>query len=354
MTCERFELVESALPDMLAEARAVGSARGLIATYSALGFLKLRLGSLAEADPALRIASQALREGDFGAGLAVVAILADVAVEAGDLEEADALLMFDGEEGWPANTVTVLVPAARGRLRLAQGRAAEALVEFERCLEMLASFGMGPLDTAYVQARAGAAMALMALGDGDRSQELADVALEEARVFAAPRYLGVALRVAGLTRGRNDGLELLDQSVAALRESPALLERAHSLAALGGALRRAGRRAEARAPLAEALDLAAHCAARPLTARTREELRATGARPRREWRTGVEALTPSELRVARLAADGQTNREIAHGLYVTPKTIEGHLARTYTKLGIAGRAELRDALAGEKSRVPTP
>ena len=79
-----------------------------------------------------------------------------------------------------------------------------------------------------------------------------------------------------------------------------------------------------------------------------------GARPRREWRTGVEALTPSELRVARLAAEGQTNREIAHTLYVTLKTVEGHLARGYAKLGITGRAELPHALGAEKTRVPAP
>jgi DNA-binding CsgD family transcriptional regulator len=85
----------------------------------------------------------------------------------------------------------------------------------------------------------------------------------------------------------------------------------------------------------------------------REELKATGARPRRAWRTGVEALTPSELRVARLAADGRSNREIAHELYVTLKTIEGHLARAYTKLGIRGRGQLAQALGEEKTRVPT-
>jgi len=73
-----------------------------------------------------------------------------------------------------------------------------------------------------------------------------------------------------------------------------------------------------------------------------------GARPRREWRTGVEALTPSELRVARLAAEGQTNREIAHTLYVTLKTVEGHLARGYAKLGITGRAELPHALGPKR------
>jgi DNA-binding NarL/FixJ family response regulator len=142
--------------------------------------------------------------------------------------------------------------------------------------------------------------------------------------------------------------------VVSLSESPALLERARSLGELGAALRRSGRRAAARESLEEALDLAARCGARPLVARVREELAAAGARPRRAWRTGVEALTPSELRVARLAADGHTNREIAQELYVTPKTVEGHLARTYAKLGIARRAELLRVLAEEKTRVLSP
>jgi DNA-binding CsgD family transcriptional regulator len=97
------------------------------------------------------------------------------------------------------------------------------------------------------------------------------------------------------------------------------------------------------------LELAAGCAAGPLAARAREELRAAGARPRRPWRTGVDALTPSELRVARLACDGRSNREIAGELYVTLKAIEGHLARAYAKLGIEGRGQLADALAPAKA-----
>ena len=150
--------------------------------------------------------------------------------------------------------------------------------------------------------------------------------------------------------------------MAALRNSPALLDRAHSLVELGAALRRSGQRATAREPLAEGLDLAARCRARPLAARAREELkerdmlasrRSTGAHPRREWRTGLEALTPSELRVVRLAAEGHSNREIAHELYVTLKTIEGHLSRAYTTLGISSRGQLSQILEGEKMRVRT-
>jgi DNA-binding CsgD family transcriptional regulator len=209
-------------------------------------------------------------------------------------------------------------------------------------------------DVGYVHARAGAAQALLRLGEHGKARALAQAELADVRVFAAPRALGVAARVAGLAEGGEDGLKLLYESVASLRESPAILELAHSLTELGAALRRGGQRAAAREPLAEALELAVHCGARRLAARSREELKATGARPRRDWRTGVEALTPSELRIVRLAVEGRTNREIAHELYITLKTVEGHLSRAYTKLGVKGRAELTAVLKGEKTRVPTP
>jgi len=141
---------------------------------------------------------------------------------------------------------------------------------------------------------------------------------------------------------------LLRESAAALESSPALLERARSLAEYGAALRRSGQRAAARDPLARALELAARCGARPLAARARDELIAAGARPRHPWRTGVDALTPSELRIARLAAGGRSNREIAGELYVTLKAVEGHLAHAYAKLGIGGRHQLPPALGSTK------
>jgi len=242
---------------------------------------------------------------------------------------------------------TVLIPAARGRLRLAQGRAADALADFQACEALSGAdvWGMPIRETGYVHARSGAALALLRLGQHQRAGQLADAELADVRSFGAPRALGIALRVAGLARGGQEGLALLGESVAALDGSPALLERARSLAEFGAALRRSGQRAAARDPLARALELAARCGARPLAARARDELRAAGARPRRPWRTGVEALTPSELRVARLAAEGRSNREIACELYVTLKAVEGHLAHVYAKLAIEGRRELASALA---------
>ena len=353
---ERFRTVEESLKPMLAEVHRCGSARGFVAAYSTLGLLKLRLGALPEADAAARVALHVLQEGDFAPGLGFAAtVLADIAVEAGEPGEAQTLLDLLPQEGWPAGVATVLIPAARGRLRLAQGRAADALADFQACGAMFGAdvWGMETRETGYVHARSGAALALLRLGQRQRACQLAEAELADVRVFSAPRAVGVALRAAGLARGGKEGLALLRQSLASLDGSPALLERAHSLAALGAALRRSGERAAARDLLAQALDLAARCGARPLAALVRDELKAAGARPRRQWRTGVEALTPSELRVARLAAEGRSNREIACELYVTLKAIEGHLARAYAKLGIEGRGQLPRVLVAEKNRVPT-
>jgi DNA-binding CsgD family transcriptional regulator len=356
VTAERFASVAGALGPMVAEVHRSGSARGLVAVYSTLGLLKLRVGALPEADAAAGVALRVLQEGDFAPGLAFAAtVLADVAVEAGELDKAQMLIGLLPEEGWPAGIGTVLIPAARGRLRLAQGRPGDALTDFETCARMFTAgvWGMEMRDVGYLHARAGAAQALLRIGERRSAREVAHAELADVRVFGGSRALGVASRVAGLAEGGERGIALLHESVASLTDSPARLELAHSLTELGAALRRAGRRAAAGEPLAEALELAVRCGARRLAARAREELRATGARPRRVWRTGVEALTPSELRIVRLAAEGRTNREIAHELYVTLKTVEGHLSRAYAKLAIKGRAELPGVLEQEKTRVPT-
>ena len=143
-----------------------------------------------------------------------------------------------------------------------------------------------------------------------------------------------------MTTDGDERLAALEEAVTVLEGSPSRLERAEALADLGAAWRRGGRRADARPPLREALELARRCGAAGLARRAYDELAATGERVRRYTPIGVESLTPSERRVAELAAGGMTNRQIAQTLFVTVKTVETHLAAAYDKLGIRSRREL--------------
>ena len=130
-----------------------------------------------------------------------------------------------------------------------------------------------------------------------------------------------------------------------LRPSEARLELARALAELGIAESDADQRPVARDHLREATEIAEECAAPGVAQRARTALIAAGGRPRRSAATGPLALTPTERRIARLAADGTSNRRIAQSLFITEKTVETHLANTYRKLGIRVRGELAGALA---------
>jgi DNA-binding NarL/FixJ family response regulator len=155
--------------------------------------------------------------------------------------------------------------------------------------------------------------------------------------------MGTSLRVEALAE-RPVNLDLLGQAQRLLAASEVQLEHARVLVDLGTALRRVGARTEARARLAEAMELANRCGATGLVARARGELQATGARPRRLDRYGVDALTPSEQRVARFVAEGMSNREVAQHLFVSTRTVEAQLRSAYAKLGISSRQALPEAL----------
>ena len=123
-------------------------------------------------------------------------------------------------------------------------------------------------------------------------------------------------------------------------------EEARSRLCYGERLRRAGRRVEARRQLRDALVTFERLRTDPYTERTRAELRASGETLRtREPGTPLDELTPQELQVATLAAAGLTNKEAAARLFLSVKTIEAHLHRTYRKLGVRSRAELAPLLA---------
>ena len=164
-----------------------------------------------------------------------------------------------------------------------------------------------------------------------------------------PRPAGVALRTRGMLAGGQRGLDDLREAAGLLASCGAGLEHARALVELGAALRRSNQRTAAREPLREGLDLAYRGGAGRLAQRATDELRAAGAKPRRASLTGLEALTPSERRVAELAASGMSNPEIAQAVFVTLNTVEGHLRHVYQKLSVSSRTELPAAL---RSAVP--
>lgn len=183
------------------------------------------------------------------------------------------------------------------------------------------------------------ALAAARLGDLDRARALSDEDLRLGRRSGSRRAVGTALRARGLVEGGRRGPGPAGRGC---RDPRAV--------AVGPRARarplRPGRR-PARDPLRRALDIADGVGATLLAARARDELVASGAKPRRAALSGARALTPGEPRVAKLAADGLTNRQIAEGLFVTSKTVDWHLRHTFQKLGISSRRDLGAALGTE-------
>jgi DNA-binding CsgD family transcriptional regulator len=349
--CDCFAAARRAADELAAQGAANGSllAYGFaVALRSHVGY---REGALGEAEADARNRIDIAR--DWAADpLEPVAFLTDVLVELGRLDEAEELLaaapLAEHEGRWDALVLT----GSRGRLRLAQGEPGAALEDLLNAGEQLVSGGA--VNPAVMAWRSSAALAHHALGDRDEALRLAAEEVALARAFGAARALGIALRCRGIVTGGREGIELLEESVELLDGSGARLEHARSLCELGAALRRSRRRTAAAAPLREALHVATRCGADALAARAREELRAAGARPRRDALRGRDALTASELRIARMAATGATNRQIAQALFLTLRTVETHLTHAYRKLDIGSRAELADALARQAGGEPTP
>jgi ATP/maltotriose-dependent transcriptional regulator MalT len=343
---ERIDAFDRALAEAFADAHRRGSVLGFAFASLLRSYGALLQGRLADAeDDALR-ALEIMREHPWAVVLLIgVGYRADALAQQGRLDEAQAALDeagFGGEV--PPFSPFAAMLDIRGRLRLAQGRPEEALADLLECGRR-AEPG-DPANPAVIAWRSHAAEAHVALGDSDAARALADEELALARSYGASRPIGAALRVAGLAAGGEEGIALLDEAVTTLEGSIARLELARALTDLGAAVRRAGRRAEAVVHLRRGMDLAHACGGGQVAARARDELVATGARPRRAALKGPDALTPAERRVASLAVEGMSNRAIEQSLFVTQRTVELHLTRAYAKLGVRSRAELPGAMAG--------
>jgi DNA-binding CsgD family transcriptional regulator len=338
--CDAFDRARATIEHVLGEVSAAGHVRGLWQAHHHLALLEQRLGRLAAAEANARVALEIVLGAGHSRSAWPVYGLTETLLDTGALNDAVATIELMPPEPWPSHVSFIYARVARGRLRCALRRTDAGLEDLSAAGRELERIGcVGPAPTYW---RAAAALALHESGRVGEARRLAGEELERARAFGTKRATGLALRAAGAVAPADQQVALLEESVSVLEASPAILQRGRSLVELGAALRRRGQRRVAREPLRRGLDLAVRCGAAPLVERARQELLASGARPRRDAIAGRDALTPSEARIARLAAEGMTNRQIAGSLFLSPKTVEMHLGRVYRKLGIDSRRMLAD------------
>ncbi|MEA2423373.1 MAG: hypothetical protein QOF55_2472, partial [Thermoleophilaceae bacterium] len=306
------------------------------------GFLHMWRGELPEAEGLFRTAFESHERWGYGSNAHIYtsAFLCSTLIARGDVEAArrgltardvDTEPISDGARYWRESEVELL---------LAEGRYQEAIEAADEVGRRFPHWSFPPAS----RWRPHKALALHHLAHGEEALALAQEELELARACGAPSGLGRALRVLGTVAGA-DGFAHLWEALDVLEGTPSRLEYARAQASLGAALRRSELPEEARGHLTRALELAEVCGAGSVAGFARAELVASGVEPGVEAPSGLRALTDTQRRVAALAAEGRSEREIAQAMFVTPNAVDFQLGDVYRKLGISSRDELALALS---------
>jgi DNA-binding CsgD family transcriptional regulator len=334
--------VEELLARARDRARALGSATGFALVCVHRARTELRRGRLLEAEAEARAALGALTEPSWHT-ISATAMLMESLIYQGRPTEAETAydaLGFGTQipDIRPATPILI----TRGRLREQQGDLDQAALDLSEAITRIGRFNAP--NAVGLDARLRLIYVHRARGELTAARAAAAGVLAIATIWGTPGAIGEAqLAQAAVASDAPSRISLLREAVTHLAASPARLEHARALIDLGAALRRAGSRTDSRSPLREGLAFAEQAGAGPLADRARDELAASGIRLRRQSEDR-DRLTPSEQRIARLAAEGFTNPQIAQALFLTIKTVEGHLSNAYRKLGVAGRRELGEAL----------
>lgn len=233
-----------------------------------------------------------------------------------------------------------------GDLSLVSGDAAAAADVLGQADELLLGLGAADPD---LSSRPELVSALVRLGRPDEAEPLAAEFLAAADLKGQPWACARARRGRGLLAVEDFNAPFLE-ALLLHEDTLDLFETARTELAYGERLRRAGRRVESREHLRRAFTMFSGLGAEPWTHRAAAELDLTGEHVPRRPITGVAALTPQELQVALLLADGRTTREAAAALFLSPKTVEYHLRKVYLKLGVRSRVALAESVSPELHR----
>lgn len=322
-------------------AREAGSLLGVSSVSLWRGAALLQRGDLAGAIEAIETSTAEFRIWGMGAGAGRYAsgFLTAALAEAGDIEGAKKAFARSSDTGGFEESNRIYL-GGRASIEFAEGRHEDVIATADEIRARYPEM----VGFAFVRSQAYKARSLAALGRLEEAREVAEVEVSLARKIGSPAAMGAALRAVAATESGDQQIATLREAVRELQPSSDRLERAYAVYELGTALAQADQRDEAVELLGTALDVARECGAEPLAARAAEALAESGVRTGAGAGQGAASLTPSERRVAELARSGLTNREIAEQLFVTPKTVEVHLSKTYEKLGIRSRKDLATAL----------
>jgi DNA-binding CsgD family transcriptional regulator len=255
--------------------------------------------------------------------------------EADCREHAEEAMRLAAAHGLPLPGAVGLL--ALGALELGLGHPDEALVH----LTAISDRGSGPVSPLVVLF---AAPDLVEAAVRAGRQDSAAAALARFEPWAAhapaPWPRAAAARMHALLAEGEEAEQYYEKALAHHAEAELPFDHARTLLLHGADLRRRRRRADARPHLRAALAAFERVGAEPWAERARGELRATGETARRREPSTLDQLTPQELQIARFVSAGATNREVAARLFLSPRTVEYHLRKVFTKLGIAARSEL--------------
>ena len=301
---------------------------------------RTRLGDITAAEPAAAEAAALAEETGqpYMRGLAA-AVQAEIAALKGDYEQAAGKAAEAERIGLAAGARPVLatVQLARSLAALGEGRYADAFAAVRRIHD--------PADPAYQLAlRRYVLPELVEAATRSGNADEAGKIVEELDTATSSPALAAGLRYARALLAGDDEAEAL--FTAALDHQGSPWDRARTQLAFGAWLRRQRKAAQARPHLRAAKEAFEAFGTKDWAERAHEELRASG-----ESRNGTGELTEHELTIARMAADGLTNKEIGERLHLSHRTVSTHLHRIFPKLGVTARAELKEALMTYEATV---
>jgi len=230
---------------------------------------------------------------------------------------------------------------ALGDLELGLGRPAEAAEHHEEQLATMSSLGIADVD---LSPGPELVESYLRLGRTDAAGAAAAEYLAAAEAKGQPWALARAGRCQGMLADEFESH--FDEALRLHGLTPDVFEAARTQLAYGARLRRSRQRVRAREELRAALETFERLGAEAWFEQARAELAATGETARRRDVSTLGELTPQELQIARLLAEGRTTREAAAAVFLSPKTVEYHLRNVYRKLGIHSREELTATLRG--------